>query len=54
MKLLFINTLYAPHIGGGAEVVLQRTVEGLQQRAMTCACWPRDLNRACTSAMYVV
>lgn len=32
MKLLFINTLYAPHIGGGAEVVLQRTVEGLQQR----------------------
>jgi glycosyltransferase involved in cell wall biosynthesis len=32
MKLLFLNSLYAPHIGGGAEIVLQRTVEGLQQR----------------------
>ncbi|WP_263261182.1 glycosyltransferase family 4 protein [Pseudomonas sp. RIT-PI-S] len=32
MKLLFLNSLYAPHIGGGAEVVLQRTVEGLQRR----------------------
>lgn len=32
MKLLFLNSLYAPHIGGGAEIVLQRTVEGLQRR----------------------
>lgn len=30
MKILFINSLYAPHIGGGAEIILQRTVEGLQ------------------------
>jgi glycosyltransferase involved in cell wall biosynthesis len=32
MKLLFINSLYAPNIGGGAEIILQRTVEGMQQR----------------------
>jgi glycosyltransferase involved in cell wall biosynthesis len=32
MKLLFLNSLYSPHIGGGAEIVLQRTVEGLHQR----------------------
>ncbi|EGH46183.1 glycosyl transferase, group 1, partial [Pseudomonas syringae pv. pisi str. 1704B] len=32
MKILFINSLYAPDIGGGAEIILQRTVEGLQQR----------------------
>lgn len=32
MKALFINSLYAPDIGGGAEIILQRTVEGLQQR----------------------
>ncbi len=32
MKILFINSLYSPHIGGGAEIILQRTVEGLQQR----------------------
>ncbi|WP_040259759.1 glycosyltransferase family 4 protein [Pseudomonas massiliensis] len=32
MKLLFINSLYAPHVGGGAEIVLQRTAEGLQRR----------------------
>lgn len=32
MKLLFLNTLYAPHIGGGAEVMLQTMVEGLQRR----------------------
>ena len=32
MKILFISSLYAPHIGGGAEIILQRTVEGLQQR----------------------
>ncbi|MET0124623.1 MAG: glycosyltransferase family 4 protein [Pseudomonas caspiana] len=32
MKALFINSLYAPDIGGGAEIILQRTVEGLQRR----------------------
>ena len=32
MNLLFLNSLYSPHIGGGAEIVLQRTVEGLHQR----------------------
>lgn len=32
MKILFISSLYAPDIGGGAEIILQRTVEGLQVR----------------------
>ncbi|HEX8591906.1 MAG TPA: glycosyltransferase family 4 protein [Pseudomonas sp.] len=32
MKLLFISSLYAPNIGGGAEIILQRTVEGLNKR----------------------
>ena len=32
MKILFLSSLYSPHIGGGAEIVLQRTVEGMQQR----------------------
>lgn len=32
MKLLFLNTLYAPHIGGGAELMVQAMVEGLQGR----------------------
>jgi glycosyltransferase involved in cell wall biosynthesis len=32
MKILFISSLYSPHVGGGAEIILQRTVEGLQQR----------------------
>ncbi|BAP46159.1 glycosyltransferase family 4 protein [Pseudomonas sp. 21LCFQ02] len=32
MKLLFLSSLYAPDIGGGAEIILQRTVEGLQAR----------------------
>ncbi|SDX51653.1 Glycosyltransferase involved in cell wall bisynthesis [Pseudomonas syringae] len=32
MKILFLSSLYAPDIGGGAEIILQRTVEGLQQR----------------------
>ncbi|RMQ42685.1 Glycosyl transferase, group 1 protein [Pseudomonas cichorii] len=32
MKILFISSLYAPDIGGGAEIILQRMVEGLQQR----------------------
>jgi glycosyltransferase involved in cell wall biosynthesis len=34
MKVLFINSLYAPHIGGGAEIILQRTVEGLQNQGV--------------------
>jgi glycosyltransferase involved in cell wall biosynthesis len=29
MKILFINTLYSPHIGGGAEVILKSLVEGI-------------------------
>jgi glycosyltransferase involved in cell wall biosynthesis len=37
MKILFINSLYAPDIGGGAEIILQRTVEGLQQRGLDVA-----------------
>jgi glycosyltransferase involved in cell wall biosynthesis len=32
MKLLFINTLYAPHIGGGAEVILREHVQEFQRR----------------------
>lgn len=32
MKILFINSLYSPDIGGGAEIILQRTAEGLQKR----------------------
>ncbi|MCF5297299.1 glycosyltransferase family 4 protein [Pseudomonas syringae] len=37
MKILFINSLYAPDIGGVAEIILQRTVEGLQQRGHSVA-----------------
>lgn len=32
MRLLLLNTLYAPHIGGGAEVMLQHMAEGLRDR----------------------
>ncbi|MBB4862876.1 glycosyltransferase involved in cell wall biosynthesis [Pseudomonas nitritireducens] len=32
MRLLLLNTLYAPHIGGGAEVMLQHMAEGLGSR----------------------
>lgn len=32
MNLLFLNSFYSPHVASGAEIVLQRTVEGLQQR----------------------
>jgi glycosyltransferase involved in cell wall biosynthesis len=32
MKILFINTLYSPHIGGGAEVILKSLVEGVAER----------------------
>ncbi|MBD8807675.1 MULTISPECIES: glycosyltransferase family 4 protein [Pseudomonas syringae group] len=37
MKILFISSLYAPDIGGGAEIILQRTVEGLQKRGHSVA-----------------
>ena len=37
MKILFISSLYAPDIGGGAEIILQRTVEGMQQRGYSVA-----------------
>jgi glycosyltransferase involved in cell wall biosynthesis len=30
MKILYINTLYSPYIGGGAEITLQTLVEGIQ------------------------
>jgi glycosyltransferase involved in cell wall biosynthesis len=32
MNILFLSSLYTPHVGGGAEVILQRTVEGLARR----------------------
>lgn len=32
MKLLFLNTLYTPHIGGGAEIILKSLVEGIAKR----------------------
>src|SRR2546428_2733783 len=32
MRVLFLNTLYSPHIGGGAEIILKEQVEGLQAR----------------------
>lgn len=32
MKILILNTLYAPHIGGGAEIVVRQLAEGLQRR----------------------
>ena len=32
MKILYINTLYAPNVGGGAEITLQTLVNGLHAR----------------------
>jgi glycosyltransferase involved in cell wall biosynthesis len=32
MKILYLNTLYAPHIGGGAEVILREQVEAMRNR----------------------
>jgi len=32
MRVLLLNTLYAPHIGGGTEVMLQNMAEGLCKR----------------------
>jgi hypothetical protein len=30
MRILFINVLYEPYIGGGAEITLKNLVKGLQ------------------------
>jgi len=35
MHILFINTLYAPYIGGGAEITLQSLVEGMRDHGHT-------------------
>lgn len=35
MNILFINTLYSPYIGGGAEVICQEQAEGLQRRGFS-------------------
>lgn len=32
MRVLLLNTLYAPHVGGGTEVMLQHMAEGLRAR----------------------
>lgn len=32
MKILFINTLYSPYIGGGAEIILKSLAEGIAAR----------------------
>lgn len=32
MKLLYLNTLYSPHVGGGAETTLQTLVGGMRDR----------------------
>lgn len=37
MKILFLHTLYAPHIGGGAEIILRQIVEGLRDRGCEVA-----------------
>lgn len=37
MKLLFINSLYAPHVGGGAEVILREHVQEFQRRGHSVA-----------------
>ena len=29
MKILFLHSLYAPHVAGGAEVVVRQLAEGL-------------------------
>jgi glycosyltransferase involved in cell wall biosynthesis len=36
-KILFINSLYFPHIGGGAEIIFQEQVEGLKSRGYGAA-----------------
>lgn len=37
MKLLFLSAFYPPHVGGGAELILQRSVEGFQARGLEVA-----------------
>ena len=37
MKVLILHTLYAPHIGGGAEIVVRQLAEGLQDRGCSVA-----------------
>ncbi|NKQ12768.1 glycosyltransferase family 4 protein [Pseudomonas sp. SST3] len=37
MKILFLHSLYAPHIGGGAEIVVRQLAEGLQRRGCDVA-----------------
>jgi glycosyltransferase involved in cell wall biosynthesis len=36
-KILFINTLYSPNIGGGAEIIFQEQVEGFKSRGYDVA-----------------
>lgn len=36
-KILLINTLYYPYIGGGAEIIFQQQVEGLKKRGYDVA-----------------
>lgn len=37
MRILFINTLYDPFVGGGAEITLQSIVEGVARRGIEVA-----------------
>ncbi len=37
MKILILHSLYAPHIGGGAEIVVRQLAEGLQARGCEVA-----------------
>lgn len=37
MKILFLNAFYAPHVGGGAEVILRHLAEGLRRRGCEVA-----------------
>jgi glycosyltransferase involved in cell wall biosynthesis len=37
MKILFLHSLYAPHVGGGAEIVVRQLAEGLQGRGCNVA-----------------
>jgi glycosyltransferase involved in cell wall biosynthesis len=36
MQIVSINTLYEPHVGGGAEITLRSIVRGLSDRGHTC------------------
>ncbi len=37
MKILFLHSLYEPHVGGGAEIVVRQLAEGLQVRGYDVA-----------------